>query len=100
LQDGQHNSSTGVQINVQDVQNSPPVFEGSLSGIVKEDADIGTQVMTVKAHDGDKEHPRKIVYELVESELFVLTSKIFRVLTTRIFCDMASLCTRWYSSHK
>jgi hypothetical protein len=27
--------------------------------------------MTIKAHDGDKEHPRKIVYELVESELFV-----------------------------
>lgn len=72
MQDGEHNSSTGVQINVQDVQNSPPVFEGSLSGIVKEDADIGTQVMTVKAHDGDKEHPRKIVYELVESELCVI----------------------------
>lgn len=60
---------------MQDVQNSPPVFEGSLSGIVKEDAAIDTQVMTVKAHDGDKEHPRKIVYELVESELLVLHLK-------------------------
>jgi hypothetical protein len=47
------------------------VFEGSLTGLVREDADIGTPVMTIKAHDGDKEHPRKIVYELVESELFV-----------------------------
>ena len=54
------------------------MFEGSLSGIVKEDADIGTQVMTVKAHDGDKEHPRKIVYELVESELFVSHLKFSR----------------------
>lgn len=56
---------------MQDVQNSPPVFEGSLTGVVREDADIGTPVMTIKAHDGDKEHPRKIVYELVESELSV-----------------------------
>lgn len=71
LQDGKHNSSTGVQIKVQDVQNTPPVFEGSLTGVVREDADIGTSVMTIKAHDGDKEHPRKIVYELVESELFI-----------------------------
>jgi hypothetical protein len=47
------------------------VFEGSLTGVVREDADIGTSVMTIKAHDGDKEHTRKIVYELVESELFV-----------------------------
>ena len=50
------------------MQNTPPVFEGSLTGVVKEDADIGTPVMTVKAHDGDKEHPRKIVYELVASK--------------------------------
>lgn len=47
------------------------MFEGSLTGVVREDADIGTSVMTIKAHDGDKEHPRKIVYELVESESFV-----------------------------
>jgi hypothetical protein len=90
LQDGERNSSIGVQIKVQDVQNSPPVVEGSLSGIVKEDADIGTQVMTVKAHDGDKEHPRKIVYELVESELFVFYLKFLQQ-----FCDMLSFCTRW-----
>jgi len=83
--DGEHNSSTGVQINVQDVQNSPPVFEGSLSGIVKEDADIGTQVMTVKAHDGDKEHPRKIVYELVENymDYFLLDPKTGELRTAK-----------------
>jgi hypothetical protein len=84
LQDGEHNSSTGVQIKVQDVQNTPPVFEGSLSGVVREDADIGTPVMTIKAHDGDKEHPRKVVYELVESELFAgsVITLHFHVLCT------------------
>ncbi|GFG39325.1 hypothetical protein Cfor_05830, partial [Coptotermes formosanus] len=83
--DGEHNSSTGVQINVQDVQNSPPVFEGSLSGVVMEDADIGTQVMTVKAHDGDKEHPRKIVYELVENymDYFLLDPKTGELRTAK-----------------
>jgi hypothetical protein len=70
---------------VQDVQNSPPVFEGSLTGVVREDADIGTSVMTIKAHDGDKEHPRKIAYELVESELFVACV---------IMCMFCVICTK------
>ncbi|PNF35261.1 hypothetical protein B7P43_G04794, partial [Cryptotermes secundus] len=83
--DGKHNSSTGVQIKVQDVQNSPPVFEGSLTGVVREDADIGTSVMTIKAHDGDKEHPRKIVYELVENymDYFLLDPKTGELRTAK-----------------
>ncbi|XP_021925581.1 cadherin-87A isoform X2 [Zootermopsis nevadensis] len=83
--DGEHNSSTGVQIKVQDVQNSPPVFEGSLTGVVREDADIGTPVMTIKAHDGDKEHPRKIVYELVENymDYFLLDPKTGELRTAK-----------------
>lgn len=73
------------------MQNSPPVFEGSLTGVVWEDADIGTPVMTIKAHDGDKEHPRKIVYELVESELFV-GSVIMCTLSVFFACNTLSEC--------
>lgn len=36
---------------------------------MKEDDPIGTLVMTVKARDGDRGMPRKIVYELVSSKL-------------------------------
>ena len=50
-----------------DIQNSPPEFLDSLTGVVKEDDPIGTLVMTVKARDGDRGMPRKIVYELVTS---------------------------------
>ncbi|PSN52632.1 hypothetical protein C0J52_14597, partial [Blattella germanica] len=83
--DGSFESTTGVQIKVQDVQNSPPVFEGSLTGVVREDAYIGTPVMTVKAHDGDKEHPRKIVYELVANHMdyFLLDPKTGELRTAK-----------------
>ncbi|XP_074114366.1 cadherin 87A [Cotesia typhae] len=63
--DGKNNETTGVEIKVTDIQNSPPEFLNSLTGIVYENASIGTLVMTVKARDGDRGIPRKIVYELV-----------------------------------
>ncbi|KAK0157779.1 hypothetical protein PV328_011474 [Microctonus aethiopoides] len=63
--DGTNNETTGVEIKVADIQNSPPEFLNSLTGIVQENAPIGTLVMTVKARDGDRGMPRKIIYELV-----------------------------------
>ncbi|KAJ8670760.1 hypothetical protein QAD02_002019 [Eretmocerus hayati] len=63
--DGTNSNSTGVEIKVTDIQNSPPEFLDSLTGVVKEDDPIGTLVMTVKARDGDRGMPRKVVYELV-----------------------------------
>lgn len=69
-QDGTNSNTTGVEIKVTDIQNSPPEFLDSLTGVVKEDDPIGTLVMTVKARDGDRGMPRKIVYELVTSEIF------------------------------
>lgn len=51
-----------------DIQNSPPEFLDSLTGVVREDDPIGTLVMTVKARDGDRGMPRKMIYELVTSE--------------------------------
>jgi hypothetical protein len=80
LQDGTYNSSAAVEIRVRDEQNRPPVFEGSLAGVVDEDAEIGTLVLTVHARDGDTGRPRKVTYELLTSKyipllVFVVASK-------------------------
>lgn len=71
-QDGLNNGTTGVEIKVADIQNSPPEFLDSLTGVVREDDPIGTLVMTVKARDGDRGMPRKMIYELVTSESLAL----------------------------
>ncbi|CAL1292837.1 unnamed protein product [Larinioides sclopetarius] len=63
--DGYHNATEMVSIRVGDVQNRPPVFVGSLTGLVDEDAEVGTLVMTLKAKDGDEGDPRSVTYELV-----------------------------------
>lgn len=68
-------SSVGVVVRVRDVQNTPPVFSGSLTGIVKEDDPIGTKIMTLHAADGDVGAPRPVKYQLMTSEF--LSSKIF-----------------------
>lgn len=61
-------SSVGVVVRVRDVQNTPPIFSGSLTGIVKEDDPIGTKIMTLHAADGDTGAPRPIKYQLMSSE--------------------------------
>lgn len=66
--DAVHYQTTDVEIRVKDVQNSPPVFLGSLAAVIDEDSPIGTLVMTVQARDGDKGQPRRISYELITSE--------------------------------
>ncbi|KAF8763163.1 Cadherin-87A like protein [Argiope bruennichi] len=63
--DGYHNATEVVSIRIGDVQNRPPVFVGSLTGLVDEDAEVGTLVMTLKAKDGDEGDPRSVTYELV-----------------------------------
>lgn len=68
LQDGLNKETTGVEIKVADIQNSPPEFLGPLIGVVREDDPIGTLVMTVRARDGDRGMPRKMMYELVTSK--------------------------------
>ncbi|KAL7306286.1 hypothetical protein TKK_0001717 [Trichogramma kaykai] len=67
--DGSNSNTTGVEIKVADVQNNPPEFLDSLTGVVKEDDPIGTLVMVVKARDGDRGMPRKIAYELVTNPM-------------------------------
>lgn len=53
---------------MKDVQNRPPVFQGSLAAVINEDSPIGTLVMTIHAKDGDHGQPRKIVYDLLTSK--------------------------------
>lgn len=67
------NSTTSVEIKVEDIQNTPPKFIGSLTGVVQEDAPINTLVMTVQAKDGDRGMPRKVVYELITSKFNSIT---------------------------
>ncbi|KAG1695317.1 Cadherin-87A [Nymphon striatum] len=85
--DGSLNTSTIVIIKVTDIQNSPPIFIGSLTGIVREDAPVGTLVMTLKAVDGDMGNPRPVRYSLQsmltpELEKYVLLRKLIRELPT------------------
>jgi hypothetical protein len=65
--DGRFNDTTDLIFTVMDVQNSPPVFEGSLTGVVNENDTVGTVIMNVNAKDGDTGNPRRIVYQLVEN---------------------------------
>ena len=67
--DGRFNDTKDMVFNVQDVQNMPPVFEGSLTGIVNEDDAVGTVIMKIKAKDGDTGNPRQLIYELIENPL-------------------------------
>lgn len=61
---------SNVIVKVRDVQNTPPRFLNNLTATVAEDVPINTRVFTVRAEDGDRGNPRKIIYELVNSELY------------------------------
>lgn len=83
--DGSLNSTTYVEIKVVDVQNSPPMFSGSLSGALAEDAPVGTLALTVKARDADRAQPRDVVLELVNNPLdfFLLDSTTGELRTAK-----------------
>ncbi|XP_017767839.1 PREDICTED: cadherin-87A isoform X2 [Nicrophorus vespilloides] len=74
--DGQLNSTVKVNVNVEDVQDTPPKFIGELEAQIYENASINTLVLTLHAVDGDRQHPRKIHYELVNNPMnyFLLDS--------------------------
>ncbi|XP_036327722.1 cadherin-87A [Rhagoletis pomonella] len=67
--DGVHKSQTNFEVRVKDVQDKPPVFQGSLSAVIDEDSPIGTLVLKVQARDGDTGEPRKIVYDLLTNPM-------------------------------
>lgn len=83
--DGLFNASSSMEIRVVDVQNSPPVFQGSLATIISEDSPIGTLVLTLHARDGDKGAPRKVVYDLIVNPMdyFLVDSKTGELRTAK-----------------
>ena len=83
--DGVYTVESDITFTVNDVQNSPPVFMGSLTGIVNEDDAIGTPVLRIRAKDGDTGNPRRIIYDLVENEggYFVIDSNTGQITVDR-----------------
>ncbi|KAG8551796.1 hypothetical protein GDO81_004274 [Engystomops pustulosus] len=60
-------STTTVTINVEDIQDSPPVFVGTpYYGYVYEDTVLGSEILTVIAFDGDRGNPNSIQYSLLD----------------------------------
>jgi hypothetical protein len=83
--DGFHNATTSLEIHVLDVQNTPPIFQGTLAAVINEDSPIGTLVMTILARDGDKGQPRKIVYDLISNPMdyFLIDHKTGELRTAK-----------------
>lgn len=76
-----HEAKSGMEIRVKDVQNRPPVFQGSLAAVIDEDSPIGTLVMTIQAKDGDYGQPRKIAYDLLSSKCRITLARQHLSLT-------------------
>ncbi|XP_041988772.1 cadherin-87A [Aricia agestis] len=63
--DGSQNSTSVIEVKVLDVQNSPPVFSGSLSTSLAEDVPAGTLALKITARDPDRAQPRDVHLELI-----------------------------------
>uniref|UniRef100_A0A8C3CMQ3 Photoreceptor cadherin n=1 Tax=Cairina moschata TaxID=8855 RepID=A0A8C3CMQ3_CAIMO len=62
-------ATTTVTVNVEDVQDTPPMFIGTpYYGYVYEDTLAGSEVLTVVALDGDRGKPNSIHYCLVNGD--------------------------------
>ncbi|XP_055907536.1 cadherin-87A isoform X2 [Eupeodes corollae] len=83
--DGVHLTHTNFEVRVKDVQDKPPVFQGSLSTVIDEDSPIGTLVLKIQARDGDTGEPRKIVYDLLTNPMdyFLLDERTGELRTAR-----------------
>ncbi|XP_067636828.1 cadherin-87A [Eurosta solidaginis] len=83
--DGVHESQTNFEVRVKDIQDKPPLFQGSLSSVIDEDSPIGTLVLKVQARDGDTGEPRKIVYDLLTNPMdyFLLDEKSGELRTAK-----------------
>ncbi|XP_026727127.1 cadherin-87A [Trichoplusia ni] len=83
--DGSLNSTAHVEIKVVDVQNSPPVFSGSLSAALAEDAAVGALALRLRARDADRAAPRPVLLDLVTNPLdfFLLDSQTGELRTAK-----------------
>ncbi|XP_069741542.1 cadherin-related family member 1a isoform X4 [Narcine bancroftii] len=58
-------STAMVTINVVDVQDTPPVFDGTpYFGYVHEDTEPGSEIFKIVAYDGDRGNPNPIRYSI------------------------------------
>jgi len=81
--DGVFNATASIEIRVEDIQNSAPVFVSPLATFVDEDTPIGSHILTVLARDPDKGNPRRIVYDLLSNPMdFYLIDSISGELRT------------------
>ncbi|XP_055857461.1 cadherin-87A isoform X2 [Episyrphus balteatus] len=83
--DGVHVAHTNFEVRVKDIQDKPPVFQGSLSTVIDEDSPIGTLVLKIQARDGDTGEPRKIVYDLLTNPMdyFLLDERTGELRTAK-----------------
>ena len=109
--DGKHTVDSMITFTIMDVQNTPPQFMGSLTGIVNEDDPVGTKVLQViiiaipglnrqtstlivillspllqvRAKDGDSGNSRRIIYDLIENPngYFVINSNTGEISVDR-----------------
>lgn len=83
--DGVHFAHTNFEVRVKDIQDKPPVFQGSLSTVIDEDSPIGTLVLKIQARDGDTGEPRKIVYDLLTNPMdyFLLDERTGELRTAK-----------------
>ncbi|XP_074648131.1 cadherin-87A-like isoform X2 [Tubulanus polymorphus] len=65
--DGKNSFSQSFEIQVIDIQDSPPIIISSTSKIVKDGFPARKYLLTVIAEDGDKFAPRKIRYEIMSN---------------------------------
>ncbi|XP_041362430.1 cadherin-87A-like [Gigantopelta aegis] len=64
LSDGLHFNLQSIEINLEDVNDAPPLFERALSTIIDENMPAFSYITNVLARDGDVNKPRDIAYEL------------------------------------
>ena len=84
LGDPQLSASLIVIVSVEDINDSPPVFEQTVYyAEVSEDAEISTSLITVAASDEDTELFTNNIYSVSNAEFFNIISTTGELITTR-----------------
>ncbi|PIK40236.1 putative protocadherin Fat 1 [Apostichopus japonicus] len=67
--DIRHTTVTHVEVGIVDINDSPPHFMRAVyNAAVREDAETGTIVTTVEAHDGDVDHNANLTYYIISGD--------------------------------
>lgn len=64
-----HTTVASVEVSIVDMNDSPPHFlQAVYNAVVREDAETGTIVTTVEAHDGDIDHNADLTYYITQGD--------------------------------